>query len=150
MAQELPSREVARQEVARLRLAEDRIRQERELWETLVHGLDALDKEAKVEQPPAQVPSEVVSSKRVVGHNATVIDSILKEAGKPLRIRDIAARAHSSRLIQNERGYEGVYGIVQTVLKRNGKRRYVREPGGLWDLRDHQGSPMPLPLAAAR
>jgi hypothetical protein len=68
--------------------------------------------------------------------NRAIITQILRDAGEPLQISEIARLANEKGLIKSTRGYHGIYGTVATVLARNSKHVFMQIRRGTWDLRD--------------
>lgn len=69
------------------------------------------------------------------GTNRALIISMLESSKGPMAVRDIANKAYQNGQIKSTNEYQGVYNIVQAVLRRNRKTTFVKVGPGKWDLR---------------
>jgi len=77
---------------------------------------------------------------RKMGANQMIIASILTAHNGPMAIREIANQAYQTGRIKSANGYRGVYAIVQTILRRNGRTTFIKTGPGEWDLRERHAA----------
>lgn len=131
----IPLQDSLRERIQFLSIQEERARQERMILERALS--DLLYMETSLSTSAIEEKSSFPSSSHLPeGNNKTVIASILRATGKPLRVTKIAQNAFENGLIQSAKGLEGVYSIVQTVLNRNSKTIFIKRDRGVWDLRE--------------
>jgi len=126
--------DVLEEQISSLQEQEFLLRQKRELLERTLMELQAM--EGFLTTGKQQLEGQKKLSTPVEGINKTAIVSILREAGRPLRITAITQRAMQNGSIQSEKGQRGVYSIVQTILNRNKKKIFLKRGRGVWDLRE--------------
>ena len=124
-------RDIVEQWIRELADQEKLARDEREAWERALIQLDA-----PINQVTPVLSNPTVShSHREPGRNAQMVQTVLEDVGKPQPINYIARKLHEAGLVNSpKRGYQGVYAIVSTILRRNPGKRFIQLPNGWWDL----------------